>query len=146
MNIIHSRIDLSKTNYQFLKSWKFLETPDYDLLAKIYYEYCEYKKFDSVLPFFLEYYKDTNRDIIGYYDEDNLVAFSLILKYPSVNSVMSEQFAWNYENPKLFLGIKSLENECAIYKNLGYRYLYLGEHQEYKSKFSGYEILGRPSP
>ena len=50
-------------------------------------------------------------------------------------------FAWNYKNPVLKLGIESLKNECAIYKNKGYKYLYLGQAAEYK-KIDGYEELG----
>lgn len=141
MNNLIARINLSKIEYKILECAKIIEKPDYEKLKKIYYQYCEYKKFKIPLPFFLENYFFSSRDIIGYYDDDELIAYTLILKYPSENSVVSEQFAWNYENPKLQLGIKSLEHECGLYKSLGYDYLYVGSHQEYKSKFQGYELL-----
>jgi hypothetical protein len=93
------------------------------------------------MPIFDSEYTDMSNDIIGYYDQDNLVAFSIVRKYDQDN-VEALQFAWNYHNPKLRLGIKSLEHECALYKKLGYQYLYLGGADEYKSKIAGFEILG----
>ena len=53
------------------------------------------------------------------------------------------QFAWDYANPKLRLGIESLKNECAVYKARGFNYLYLGLADEYKSQLDGFELLGR---
>jgi len=35
-----------------------------------------------------------------------------------------------------------IKNECAIYRNLGFEYLYLGFADEYKKEMSGFEILG----
>jgi len=142
MTLLYGRINLSLTNYKILDNFKILPNPDYDQLKEIYYCYCHYKKFKSIMPFFSEHYQMPNREIIGYYDNNKLVAYSLILKYPSNQSVLADQFAWNYENPKLRLGVRSLENECRIYKDLGYHYMYLGEHSEYKSKLLGYELVG----
>lgn len=93
------------------------------------------------MPIFRSEYTDVNNDIIGYYDQNNLVAFSLLRKFDTEN-VEAIQFAWTYNNPKLQLGIKSLHQECAIYKALGYKFLYLGEANEYKRKIDGFEILG----
>jgi hypothetical protein len=58
------------------------------------------------------------------------------------DDVYSVQFAWDYANPELRLGIKSIEHECAYYKSLGYKYYYLGEAHKYKENFDGFEILG----
>jgi hypothetical protein len=137
----YGRINLEFTNYTLFNSFKVLENPNYDELREIYRLYCEYKKFANVVPFFIEHYQAPHRDIIGYYDDGKLIAYSLLFKYPSENSVLADQFAWNYESPKLRLGIKSLENECQYYKTLGYKYLYLGEHSEYKTFFKGYELV-----
>ena len=52
------------------------------------------------------------------------------------------QFCWDYANPELHIGMKSLRNECAIYKARGFKYLYLGHPAEYKSQIDGYELLG----
>jgi hypothetical protein len=140
---LFSRIDLLKTNYKVLNSAKILHNPNYNELKNIYKNYCDYKKFAAPIPFSIDQYTCDNVDIIGYYDNKDLVAYSLIIKYLNENSVFSDQFAWNYHDPRLRLGIKSLEHECAFYKSLGYRYLYLGEHSEYKSKFQGYELLDK---
>ena len=51
------------------------------------------------------------------------------------------QFAWNYENPKLKLGIQSMKTECAIYKELGYKIIILGEAHNYKRSIDGFEIF-----
>lgn len=142
--MLYARINLEKTNYQLdCVNWKFIDSPDIDKLNSIYYQYCSYKKFKSVVPIFDSEYHDPNMDLIGYYSEKNLVAFSLIKRfYQDKQNVEAYQFAWNYKNPELKLGFKTLENECALYKSLGYKWLYLGGADEYKSKFDGFEILG----
>ena len=93
------------------------------------------------MPIFAEEYTDTKNDILGYYDNEKLVAFSLIRCYNSKNAE-AVQFAWDYAKPKLKLGIESLQNECAMYKKRGFDYLYLGEADPYKTKIDGFEILG----
>jgi hypothetical protein len=138
----YCRIDLSKTNYTQLDEWKFITNPDFEQLNLIYTKYCEHKKFDSVMPIFKEQFEMPNTDLIGYYDNNQLVAYSLMLKYDASKSVVAERFIWNYVNPKLRFGIRSLEHECALYKTLGYEYLYLGEYVEYKSSIDGFELLG----
>jgi hypothetical protein len=141
--MIYARINLEQTNYTTLQSnWEFIQQPDIETLSAIYAQYCKYKKFKSVMPIFNSEYTDLQNDIIGYFDNNQLVAFSLIKKYDRDN-VEALQFAWTYHNPKLRLGIRSLEHECALYKHLGYKFLYLGEANEYKSKIQGFEILGK---
>jgi hypothetical protein len=140
--MLYSRIDLSKTNYtDTYLYWKFVVNPDISILNQIYTEYCRYKKFISVMPIFDSQYKDRNTDIIGYYYNNELVAFSLNKRHDNQN-VESLQFAWNYQTPKLRLGIESLKVECALYKAQGFRYLYLGLADEYKKQIDGFEILG----
>lgn len=108
----------------------------------IYRKYCEYKQFDSVMPLFDQHFRDIYTEIIGYFSNRKLVAFSLIKKYDLKNAE-ALQFAWDYNNPKLRLGIESLKNECAIYKQRGFNYLYLGGADEYKSQLDGFELLGK---
>lgn len=140
--MLYARINLEKTNYLQLQSnWTFLSSPNIIELNSIYKKYCEYKKFKSVMPIFDSEYTDSKTDVIGYFDNNNLVAFSLIKKY-DIHNAEAVQFAWNYSNPKLRLGIRSLEHECALYKERGFKFLYLGEANEYKSKIDGFEILG----
>ena len=92
------------------------------------------------MPVFYEDFRDC--EIFGYYDQGKLVAWSLIIEYPSQLSVSADQFAWDYANPKLHLGIASLRNECAYYKQQGYEYLYLDGADDYKRQIDGFEILG----
>jgi hypothetical protein len=139
----YCRINLSKTNYSLLNTAKVIisKEENFDKLIKIYQDYCRYKQFTSVMPIFLSEVVDTNTDIIGYYDTNNLVAWSLLKKFDA-QSVECVQFSWNYNTPKLRLGIRSIEHECAYYKQLGFEYLYLGETSDYKCQFDGYEELG----
>tara|TARA_Y100001938_G_C8078316_1_gene427528 strand:- start:1876 stop:2316 length:441 start_codon:yes stop_codon:yes gene_type:complete len=134
------RIRLKDTNYQEVSNYKLLDSSFYDECFEIYRKYCKYKDFDSVIPIFREEFEQNNSDIVGYYDGDRLAAFSLVYRFDSVNSVFADQFAWDYQTPKLYLGKKSLKNECAIYKKLGYDYFYLGEDSDYKSELDGYEV------
>ena len=138
----YCRIDLSKTNYWPIKNHQLLYQFDISKLNNIYQQYCEHKQFSSVMPIFDIQYTDEHTDVIGYYDNSDLVAFSLIRTYDKENAE-SLQFAWNYANPKLRLGIESLKNECAIYKARGFNYLYLGGDDSYKRQIDGFELLGK---
>jgi len=93
------------------------------------------------MPLFLSQFQDDRNDLHVYYNSGQLVAWSLCRRYDDCH-VESLQFAWNYKQPDLQLGKLSLEHECAYYKNLGYKYLYMGEGADYKAQFDGYEILG----
>jgi hypothetical protein len=136
-----ARIDLGKTNYQQTVKWQYLDTPDIAKLNRIYRDYCKYKRFASVMPIFNSRYTDSMTDVLGYYDQDKLVAFSLIKRYDN-DHALCDQFAWNYHNPKLRLGIETLQTECAIYKERGFKYLYLEQAHLYKQSLAGFELLG----
>jgi hypothetical protein len=137
----YARVNLAKTNYSLLPTYRLIKYPDIELLNSIFQKYCDYKKFESVVPIFENQYRDVNTDIFGYYDKEELVAFTLVRRLDNIN-IENCQFAWDYKNPKLRLGIESLKNECAFYKKYGYRYMYLGLADTYKSELDGYEILG----
>ena len=141
MSYQFARIELSKTNYNESVTWEYLRNPDVVMLNKIYRDYCIYKHFASVMPIFDSRYTDTMTDVIGYYDNQRLVAFSLIKRYDNSNA-LCDQFAWNYHKPKMRLGIESLQTECAIYKARGFKYLYLEQAHLYKQNMAGFEILG----
>ena len=141
MTYQYARIDLSKTTYQATVPWLYLRNPDINELNDIYRTYCIYKHFSSVMPIFNSQYTDPDTDIIGYYDTEKLVAFSLIKRYDTHNALCA-QFAWNYSKPKLRLGIESLKTECAIYRERGFEYLYLDQAHLYKQGFEGFELLG----
>lgn len=141
----YCRVDLAKTSYYTLPNTQLLSSVARDDrledLQKIYHQYCAYKKFDSVMPLFAGMIFDKYTDVICYYPNDKLSAFSLVKKYDRENAE-ALQFAWDYKDPELRLGIESLKHECAYYKSQGYKYLYLGLANEYKSQIDGYEILG----
>jgi hypothetical protein len=136
-----ARIDLSKTNYSIDIEWMYITRPDIPALNTIYRAYCTYKRFASVMPIFDSRYTDPMTDVIGYYDQAKLVAFSLIRRYDKHNA-LCDQFAWTYHNPRLRMGIETMKTECAIYKARGFRYLYLEQAHLYKSEIDGFEILG----
>ena len=136
-----ARINLNKNIDQVSVKWEYLANPDIAVLNDIYRTYCIYKHFASVMPIFDSQYLDPNTDVIGYYDNDLLVAFSLIKRYDNANALCA-QFAWNYRNPKLRLGIESLRTECAIYRERGFEYLYLDQAHLYKQGITGFELLG----
>jgi hypothetical protein len=136
-----ARINLAENNDQDCISWNYLRDPDIPLLKDIYRTYCVYKHFASVMPLFDSQFTDPDTDVIGYYDTGKLVAFSLIKRYDKENALCA-QFAWNYQKPKLQLGIRSLQTECAIYRERGFKYLYLDQAHLYKQGITGFEILG----
>ena len=144
MSYQFARIDLSKTNYEVSVGWRYITEFSAETLTKldsIYKTYCTYKHFASVMPMFHSRYQDPMSDVIGYYDSDRLVAFSLIRRFDEHNA-LCDQFAWTYHRPKLRLGIETMKTECAIYKERGFKYLYLEQAHLYKSDMDGFEILG----
>ena len=139
-----ARIDLAKTNYTPTVEWKYIDSREPDVLARlddIYRTYCIYKHFASVMPMFPSRYTDPMAEIIGYYDQERLVAWSLIRKFDQHNA-LCDQFAWTYHRPRMRLGIETMKTECAIYKERGFQYLYLEQAHLYKSDMAGFEILG----
>jgi hypothetical protein len=137
-----ARIDLSKTNYAMLSNWNYIAKPNVTELNQIYYQYCRYKGFKSVMPIFHSQYCAADTDVLGYYNlRCQLIAFSLVRRYDDQNAECL-QFAWDYAEPSLRLGIETMKHECAVYKARGYQYLYLGGADEYKQEIAGFEMLG----
>jgi hypothetical protein len=136
-----ARINLTVTTYQPTVDWYYMADPDIPVLQDIYRTYCIYKHFASVMPLFASQFTDPATDVIGYQDQGQLVAFSLIKRYDDHN-VLASQFAWTYHNPKTRLGIESLKTECAIYRDRGFKFLYLDQAHLYKQGLEGFEILG----
>jgi hypothetical protein len=142
MTYQYARIDLSKTTYSSSVEWAYLHNPNIPELQDIYRTYCIYKHFASVMPLFDSQFTDPATDIIGYTDNGKLVAFSLMKRYDDKN-VLASQFAWTYHNPRTGLGIESLKTECSIYRERGFKYLYLDQAHLYKQGLEGFEILGK---
>jgi hypothetical protein len=144
MSYQFARIDLAKTAYTPSVRWQCITGRDPATLAQlddIYRQYCAYKHFASVMPMFHSRYTDPMADIIGYYDNNQLVAWSLIRRFDQHNA-LCDQFAWTYHQPKMRLGIETMKTECAIYRERGFQYLYLEQAHIYKSEIDGFEILG----
>jgi hypothetical protein len=141
MTYEYARIDLSKTTYQPTVDWQYIREPNIAELNDIYRTYCIYRHFGSVMPIFDSQYTNPDTDVIGYYDNSRLVAFSLIKRYDTRNALCA-QFAWTYSRPRLRLGIESLKTECAIYRSRGFEYLYLDQAHLYKQGLEGFELLG----
>jgi len=136
-----ARIDLAQTTYRPTVAWEYLLEPNIAQLQDIYRTYCIYKHFASVMPLFDSQFTDPATDVIGYRETDQLVAFSLMKRLDDQN-VLAIQFAWTYHNPRTRLGVESLKTECAIYRDRGYKYLYLDQAHLYKQGLEGFEILG----
>ena len=134
------RIRLKDTNYQEYHNYRILDGSSFNRCLEIYKQYVTYKKFKDIVPIFVEEFELPHSDVIGYYDGNELVAFTLAYRFKSVNSVWADQFAWNYKNKKLGLGHIAYKSEIALYKRLGFDYFYLGESSDYKAKLDGYEI------
>ena len=143
MSYQFARIDLSKTDYSINTEWGYL-IPTKEQIAEldaIYRAYCIHKKFTSVMPMFHSRYTDPKTDVIGYFDCNQMVAFSLIHRYDDKNAEC-QQFAWTYHDPQSRLGIETMKTECAIYKARGFDYLYLEQAHLYKKEIDGFELLG----
>ena len=92
-DILYCRIDLSKTNYSRLDSARLIRSPNVVELNRIFKTYCEYKKFTSVEPMWDNEFTWSHNDVIGYYNNTKLVAWSVVTKY-NKDDVYSVQFAW----------------------------------------------------
>jgi hypothetical protein len=136
-----ARVRLDQTTYKPTVAWEYLREPNIDQLRDIYRTYCIYKHFASVMPLFDSQFTDPMTDVIGYREAGELVAFSLMKRYDDKN-VLASQFAWTYHNPRTRLGVESLKTECAIYRDRGYKFLYLDQAHLYKQNLEGFEILG----
>ena len=135
---MYGRINLAKINYDLDK--EIIHTkPNFQEANDVFIKYCRHKDFDSVHPL----YQD---DINLYawnclYEKDKLVAWEQTLLYPNDKVAFSQQFAWDYEQPWKRIGWRFSYHVPAWLKKQGYKYLYLGDHHEYKSKIKGYEVL-----
>jgi len=136
---MYGRIDLSKTNYYLDNKIKLCK-PEYEDALRVYTEYCNYKNFSSVYPLYKD---DLQCDIHCLYVENRLIAFQKTEVYINDKVAFHDQFAWDYSNPKDEIGWRFYYHTCAFYKQRGYSYLYIGEHQPHKLKLCGYEIMGK---
>ena len=78
---MYCRIRLKDTNYREYHNYRILDSSSFDRCLNIYKEYVEYKGFEDVVPIFKEEFELDHSDFIGYYDGNELVAFTLVLLY-----------------------------------------------------------------
>ena len=140
---LYAYINLQKTDYKpYNFDYKILpKNTDPQPLLDIYRSYAIHKNFESAWPVYAEEFSAPHNDIIGYYDQGKIVAWSMIYKVAK-RTVWSMQFAWDYKKPELKLGYKSLRHECALYRDQGYETMLIDEDMKYKGELQGYEIFG----
>lgn len=134
-------INLDQTHYVGDLEWQYLDPPPVNDLQRIYREYCAHKRFQSVMPMIAGRFTAAGTEIIGYKHKGQLVAWSMYRIWDEHN-VLSDHFAWNYRDSHLRLGIRSLENECAIYRDRGFRCMYFESVEPYMLDIEGFHILG----
>lgn len=137
------RIDLDKTNYSSSDlEWQILNPVPVESVQQVYRDYCAHKHFQSVMPMIAGRLTAPDTEIVGYHDQSRLVAWSMYRVWDDHN-ILSDHFAWDYRNPRLRLGIVSIMNECAIYRDRGYRWMYFEAVEPYMLDMQGFEILGQ---
>jgi hypothetical protein len=136
-----ARIDLQSTTYQRELDAQLLDPVPINTVLRIYRDYCAHRHFQSVMPMIPGRLTAPGTEVWGYHDQGNLVAWSMYRIWDSDN-ILSDHFAWNYQNPRLRLGIRSIETECAIYRDRGYRWMYFESVEPYMLDLQGFEIMG----
>lgn len=134
-------IDLEKTQYVDDLDWQYLDPPPVDELQRVYRDYCRHKHFQSVMPMVAGRFTCPGTEIIGYHNGSRLVAWSMYRVWDQHN-VLSDHFAWDYRDPCLRLGVRSIENECAIYRKRGFRCMYFESVEPYMMDLQGFAMLG----
>ena len=135
------RIRLEVTNYAIELDHEILDPVPVNDVLRVYRDYCTHKRFQSVMPMLPGRLQAQGTEIIGYHDQGRLVAWSMYRVWDDHN-ILSDHHAWDYRNPRLRLGIRSLENECAIYRDRGYRFMYFESVEPYMLDLEGFETLG----
>jgi hypothetical protein len=134
------RIDLTKTTYSIILDAHLLNPVPIDEINRVYKAYCLHKNFKSIMPMVLGRFSIPNTEVFGYYDQSKLIAWSMYRIWDS-ESIVIDHHAWDYSNPKQRIGLYSLQNECALYRNRGYRSMYFESVEPYMLSLQGFEIL-----
>ena len=118
------RVNLAQTHYASDLDWQYLDPPPINDLKRVYRDYCRHKHFHSVMPMIAGRFTVPGTEIIGYHHDGHLVAWSMYRVWDE-HHVLSDHFAWDYREPHMRLGIRSIKNECAIYRDRGFQWMYL---------------------
>ena len=117
-----------------------------DTLAIIYRKYIRYKNFHETNneAESEEFYRDDPIDwkYFVYYQDDKPIAFTELITFNK--HLVTGQFAWDYEDPKLGMGSFATLYEIKWALDNGYNKYYLSYAYEnssmYKSKYDGFEF------
>jgi hypothetical protein len=134
-------INLQQTQYESDLDWQYLDPVPVPDVLRVYRDYCTHKHFQSVIPMIPGRLTAPDTEIIGYHDQGRLVAWSMYRIWDSEN-ILSDHFAWDYRDPRSRLGIRSIKNECAIYRDRGLRRMFFESVEPYMLDLEGFEILG----
>lgn len=139
---LYGYIELQETKYKPLLDYEILtNVEDNSCLLDIYYAYTKYKQFPSVQPIFHGEFIDPRCEFVTYKVDSKVVAWTMIRKLDET-VVDNMQFCWDYKDPKLKLGYKSIRTECAIYRDRGYTQMLIDTEMHYKTELQGYKIYG----
>lgn len=138
------RINLSIVTYTQELDWELLSPVPVDEVQRVYRDYCLHKHFLSVMPLLSGRLRAPDTELIGYCDHGRLVAWSMYRIWDHEN-ILSDHHAWDYRNPRLRLGARSLANECAIYRDRGFKWMYFETVEPYMLDMQGFEVLGAMS-
>jgi len=116
---------------------------DFKIVNQIFDKYINYRGFKTWDLSLLTKLEADRKFFLMYYLGDTPIAFTFLRNVGS-NDVFSTQFAWDYENPKLYLGkyANLAEIDYCIENNKNCMYLGLGYEKccIYKSDYSGFEF------
>jgi hypothetical protein len=116
---------------------------DSKIVNQIFDKYINYRGFKGWDLSLLTKLETDRKFFLMYYLGDTPIAFTFLRNVGS-NDVFSTQFAWDYENPKLYLGkyANLAEIDYCIENNKNYMYLGLGYEKccIYKSNYAGFEF------
>ena len=108
---------------------------------EVFKKYCDYRGYDDHHDAGLIDKEYGDKDYFVYWHDDKIVAYTSLTRYDW--SVEAGEFAWDYENPKLGLGVFAQNFECMKYQELDYKYYYSSYAYEkvceYKSFYNGFE-------
>jgi len=141
MSLTFGRIDLEQVTYQSDIEYERLYPVPLDDVLRVYRAYCAHKHFHSVMPMVPGRFSVPGTEVWGYRDQGRLVAWSMYRVWDP-ESVVCDHHAWDYRNPQLRLGIRSFQNECAIYRDRGFKFMYFESVEPYMFDLQGFKILG----
>jgi hypothetical protein len=141
MSMTFARIDLGEITASADLDCELLNPVPVDDILQVYRAYCLHKHFHSVMPMLPGRFFVPGTEVWGYRDQDKLVAWSMYRVWDQ-HSVVCDHHAWDYRNPGLRLGIRSFQNECAIYRDRGFKFMYFESVAPYMFDMPGFKILG----